>query len=329
MLEKILGFIIKATAIQPQYTPEHCLVVKRSVGGCSKCKDICPHEAIRIRSKVEIDEIDCTGCGLCVQVCPSEALEASASLNASAPLKCSQVKGSAQSVQCLTRLTPSDVLRLADKDSKVTLARNACESCKIGSAQVPVALEHTVERARELAELNGRGLEVEVLELSSYDATDNPAQLSRRELMRGGWRTLQNTAADVLAPLDPGEPGERHLPSEMQKRYRLIKMSRPKPEDKVPWVLPRVSEGCIMCPVCTNVCPTKAFSREFAPPGEGGGAVLKLDPAACMGCNACVVSCPPKVITLDDQVSWSELSGGVLEAYHKPPRVSQATPASD
>ncbi|MDQ3458387.1 MAG: 4Fe-4S dicluster domain-containing protein [Deinococcota bacterium] len=317
MWDKLLGYIIKATDIQPQYKAEHCLVVKRQVGGCTKCRDVCPHDAIRIRSRVEIDEIDCTGCGLCVQICPSEALESSTSFAAGMPLKCSQVGGGAQSVQCHTRLTSSDLLRLADKDGKVTLARGDCEGCKIGSSAVPEALEALAGEARALAELSGRELRLEVLELDTLDATDNPNKLSRRELMHGGWRSLQHTAADVLAPLDPGDPTEKHLPSEMQKHYRLIAMAKPEADTTVPWVLPRVAEGCIMCPVCTNVCPTKAFSREFEPPTEGSGAVLKLEPSACMGCNACAVSCPPKVISLDEQVSWGELSGGPLEMYKK------------
>lgn len=72
-----------------------------------------------------------------------------------------------------------------------------------------------------------------------------------------------------------------------------------------------------MCPVCTNVCPTKAFRREFDPPSEGGGAALLLAPERCNGCNACVLSCPVKVITLDDQVSWSELCGGEQVVYRR------------
>ena len=134
MFDKLLNYISKATSVQPQYTAEHCLVVTRAVGGCKVCADTCPHNAITIKRHVEIDDIDCTGCGLCVQACPSQALESSVSYQPGAPLKCSQVKGSAQSVQCLSRLQPSDVLRLASKRNKVTLVRNECEGCKVGAA---------------------------------------------------------------------------------------------------------------------------------------------------------------------------------------------------
>ena len=126
MFDKLLNFIVKASSLEPVYTPEHCLVVTKKVGGCTVCRDTCPHNAITINKRVEIDDIDCTGCGLCVQACPSQALESKVSYQPGAPVKCSQVKGSAQTVQCLTRLQPSDLLRLASTRGKVTLARGDC-----------------------------------------------------------------------------------------------------------------------------------------------------------------------------------------------------------
>jgi ferredoxin len=319
MFDRLLNFIVKATNIQPRYTPEHCLVVKKVVGGCTLCQDACPHDAIAIDREVHIDDIDCTGCGLCIQACPSEALEAKVSYQSGAPLRCSQVKGGAQSVQCFARLEPSDILRLGGGRGKVTLARGDCASCPIGSFHVLKAMDNLVAEARTLAGVLGRELEVNILETESFDATDNPDALSRREFLQGGVRSLQGRVGEALAPLDPGDDDEKTpLPIELRKRYQLLKMAKPQVQEKVPWILPRVLEGCIMCPVCTNVCPTGAFQREFPPPGEGGEAKLRLEPERCNGCNACVRSCPVNVITLEDEVTWGELSGGPSTAYVKP-----------
>lgn len=319
MFEKLLNFVFQATTVQPQYSAEHCLVVTKAVGGCKVCADTCPHNAITIKRQVEIDDIDCTGCGLCVQACPSQALESSVSYQPGAPLKCSQVGGSAQTVQCLTRLQPSDVLRLASKKDKVTLIRNECEGCKIGAAAVEGAVEALIDDAKALAALRGRELDAQILVTESYDTTDNPDPVSRRDLLRGGWRGAQQSAANVLAPLEvltEAEEAEKGLPTELKKHYGLIKAAKPEPEQSVPWTLPRVAEGCIMCPVCTNVCPTGAFHRELEPVQVGGG-VLSLEPERCNGCNACVTSCPVKVISLEPEVSWGELSGGTQEVYKK------------
>ncbi len=320
MFNRLLNLIVKATNIQPTYTPEHCLVVTKTVGGCSVCRDVCPHEAITIGRQVEIDEIDCTGCGLCVQACPSQALFSSASFQPGAPVKCSQVKGSAQSVQCLTRLQPTDVLRLASRKDKVTLVRNECAECKIGGVGVPEAVAKLVEEAAALAAVRGRTLSTEVVQETRFDATDNPDAMSRRELLRGGVRSTQKFSADLLAPLEAfseTEAEQKGVPIEHERQLLTIRAADPEPEAQVPWTLPRVHDGCIMCPVCTNVCPTDAFERELTPVKEGGGGVLKLHPERCNGCNACVVSCPVKVITLDEEVTWGELSGGTQEVYHK------------
>ena len=326
MFDRLLNLIVKATNIAPTYTPEHCLVVTRSVGGCSICKDACPHQAITIGRQVEIDDIDCTGCGICVQACPSQALFSSASFQPGGPLKCSQVRGSSQGIQCLTRLQPSDVLRLASRKDKVTLVHNHCASCKIGSAKVPEAVGETIREAQALAAVKGRTLSVEVRQETSFDAGDRTDAISRRELLRGGLRSGQQFSADLLAPLEAfsetaGE--EKGIPIELERHLLIIRAAKPEAETKVPWVLPRVDEGCIMCPVCTNVCPTDAFKRELTPVKDGGGGVLRLEPDRCNGCNACVTSCPVKVIALDSEVTWGELSGGVQEVFHKPGSASK------
>lgn len=317
MINRLFDLVIKATNQAPLYTPGHCLEVTRSVGGCDICEKTCPHEAITIRRKVEIDDIDCTGCGLCVQACPSQALESRVRYQAGAPLRCSQVAGDAQSVHCLARLRSSDLLRLAGTEGKVTLARGACENCPVGSEAVIETTERIIEDAKTLAEFRDKPIEVELMVGEELNAGDRPVQLSRRELFFGSWRNVQHSAAELLAPLDPGGDEANERPTEMQKRYLLIESANPEPETPVPWILPRIAEGCIMCPVCTNVCPTDAFQREFEKPSEGRGASLKLEPEKCMGCGACVSSCPVKVISLDDQISWQELSGGIQEVYRK------------
>ncbi|MEM7736403.1 MAG: 4Fe-4S dicluster domain-containing protein [Deinococcota bacterium] len=319
MLEKLFSFIIKASNLQPDYYERRCLAVTRQVGGCDLCEKACPHTAITIKRKVEIDEIDCTGCGLCVQVCPSQALEAKVAYQAGAPIKCSQVKGSAQSVQCLTRLEATDLVRLASGRKTLTLVRNDCADCPVGCADVPESLDKLVDKAHVLAKQLGRDFETKVIQTDHYNSTDNPDAISRRDLLRGGVKSLQRGAADALMPLDLLNPEEEGtpLPSEHNKHYQIIQISKPEPEDVVPWVLPRVAEGCIVCPICTKVCPTDAFSRVFEPAGEGGGKSLWLEPDHCNGCDACVKSCPVKVISMDDQVTWAELSGGSQEVYRK------------
>ena len=315
MLEGFFDRIFRAADVTPSYAESRCLAVKRSRDACTLCRDVCPHQAITIRRAVEIDNVDCTGCGLCVQVCPSEALEPALHVRPGLPLRCSQVAGDAQSVTCHGRLQPTDLLRLAGGGDRVRLARGDCEDCPVGTARVLDELESVAADARALAGLHGRELRVEVFETDRFDETSTGREVSRRDLLRGGVRNLQRGAADALAPFDPGGDDDT-LPTEMQTRYRSIEVSAPDPSDRVPWRLPRIAHGCIMCPVCTQICPTDAFSRDFEPIGMDG-SVLRLDPARCVGCDACVGACPVDVIDMDDDVTWSELSGGTTVAYHR------------
>jgi len=318
-LDGLLGFVLRAVDVSPHYTPERCLVVTRASNlACRACVDACPHDAVRIVAmRVEVDPVDCTGCGLCVRECPSEALEQRVGLGAGAPVRCSQVEGDAQSVQCLAKLSPSDLLHVADRSGRVLLGRGDCASCRIGGPGVPEAVARTAARARELASALGRDLEVEVREVERLDQVGPGQRLSRRALLRGGIREAGQAAASALAPLErllPGpdaEAGLKDMPRERTRVVEALRAADPPPETRVPFRLPRVADGCILCPLCTKACPTSALRRELTP--EGGK--LLLDPERCLGCDACVPACPVKVVSMDDEVTWGEVRAGEQVAY--------------
>lgn len=315
-MDNLFDLIFRATSVEPSYDKSLCLAAGRSTH-CTKCREACPHEAITIRRQVEIDNVECTGCGLCVQVCPTQALEPKVSYDSGASVRCSRVRGSAQSVLCLGRLQASDVLRLVGSREGVTLARGECASCPIGSAAVAEAVAAVREESLELARLHDRKVRIEIVETEEFDGDSRGDTLSRRQLLRGGWHSLQQRTGNLLAPLDPGPgPDEKGhgLPVELRRRFRILNAAQPEPEALVPWILPRVNDDCIMCPACTKACPTGAFDRLFE---EGGDGVLKLRPEQCVGCEACLTVCPVGAISMDDEVTWAELAAGQQEAYRR------------
>lgn len=324
MFDDLLKFVFKATEVAPAYTRSRCLAVTQSRQACSICADICPHDAVTITRQVEIDPVDCTGCGLCVQGCPSQALEPAVSYRPDLPVKCSRVAGEAQTVTCLGRLQASDLLRIAGTRETARLARGDCADCPIGTAVVIDALAVTANEAEALAEVHGRPLRVEVIETDRFDETGRSRTVSRRDLLRGGIRNLQRGAAEALAPLDPGGDETGDLPLELQRAYRVIESAAPEPAAPVPWRLPRVDDACILCPICTRVCPTDAFARTF---DDEGRATLHLDPERCVGCDACVAACPVDAIAMDGAVTWGELSGGRQVAFDRDPEDRDAGPS--
>jgi len=308
----LMNWAFKQADVTPTFASQHCLAVRG--GGCRACAEVCPHDAITITRTVKIEPIDCTGCGLCVAVCPSFALAPRERVVTDHAVRCSQVQGETTSVVCLARLQSSDLVRMAAPGRPLTLARSNCADCDIGGAAVPAAIERTAEAARELLALHGRTLELEVIEVERFDLPRDRVEISRRELLRGGWKEVRRSSSVLLAPLegfaeaDEDAVDRRALPVEHQRRIRAIELSKPEPDAAVPLALPEVLDGCILCPACTRACPTNALRRVFD--GDAaGGARLELDNDRCIGCDACVEACPVDVVRMRDDVTWGEYTG--------------------
>lgn len=308
-MDRVLGWLFKQVEVTPTYHQERCLATKAT--GCRICADVCPHSAIRVRRRVEIDPVDCTGCGICVSACPSQALIPRGGVVPSdVALRCSQVEGNAPSVICLARLRPTDLLRLADPDGRVRLGRGACEACEVGAPDVPARVEASAEQARALAGVLGLSLRVEVEHVSELEAVAPERSLSRRDLLRGSTTSAKRATASALAPLErlagPAEPrGQRPaLPPDWRDTLTLLTSAGLERDALVPVRLPHVLDGCIMCPACTAACPTDAIQRRFE---DDGSTSLWLEPRRCVGCDACRQACPVRVVRMDEPVPWGRL----------------------
>lgn len=318
MFRDLLGWAFRQADVTPTFEAQHCLAVRG--GACRACAEVCPHEAVTITRTVSIEPVDCTGCGLCVLACPSFALTPRGTVPAEPALRCSEVAGEASSVVCLARLQASDLLRLAGGGRPVTLARGDCAACDLGSAEVPAAVARSIAAAAELLAAHGRELDVEVVETERLDVPRDRHELSRRELLRGGLKSVRRTSGVLLAPLERfAEPDEvpidrRSLPAEFRRRYRAVDLARPEPHDRVPLRLPQILDGCILCPACTRACPTHALRRVFDAQAAGG-ARLELEADRCVGCDACVEACPVDVVRMRDDVTWGEFGGPPRTLY--------------
>lgn len=315
LLDNLLGAFLKLTDPTPRYTGSRCLVEKYAVGGCDLCLQACPHEAVDLSNfTVQIEDAACTGCGLCTQVCPGIALEfplgplQEALDKGRGQVKCSKAEGHGQEVLCLGRLTPGLLADAASRHGPLTLARGNCEECKIGGPTVPEALERTLEEARRYyPEIEAR-LTTETL---------HGPVVGRRELFEQLLGGTRRVAAEVL-PEPPEQLGleeEHDLPAEL----RLRKLAAARSQGKVRWPAIQVLEGCTLCPVCTNVCPTGAVKRIHQEEEE---YVLELEVAACTGCNACVASCPPQVIELIEVGREAVFAEEPLELFRGEPQWS-------
>ena len=318
MFRDLLGWAFRQADVTPTYEAQHCLAVRG--GSCRACAEVCPHDAVTIVRSVTIEPVDCTGCGLCVAACPSFALTPRGAVPAEAAVRCSEVAGEASSVTCLARLQASDLLRLAGGGRPVTLARGDCATCDVGGPGVPAALERSIAAAAGLLEAHGRTLALEVVETDRLDVPQDRHEVSRRELLRGGWKGMRRTGGALLAPLERFAEAEdvpidrRTLPVEFRRRFRAVELARPAPDDRVPLRLPEVLDGCILCPACARACPTHAIRRVFDAQAAGG-ARIELEADRCVGCDACVDACPVDVVRMRDDVTWAEFGGPPRTLY--------------
>ncbi|MFD2608215.1 4Fe-4S dicluster domain-containing protein [Deinococcus taklimakanensis] len=292
----------------PRYTAPRCLLERQAVGGCDACHTTCPHEAVilgQLGSSVDIDPDRCTGCGLCVQVCPSGALEYDLEpalqsvhdqrASGGASLACAPSGAGGPTVPCLGRVTPALVSAAGAWDVPLTLIHGDCPNCPVGAPDVPARVERVVEEAQHLRAPTGRPAQVEVRAATPADQ-ERALKISRRgafgALLRAGKQQLAQALPDQPLPFVDWSVPEDRAPQEWKWRAASLRPA-PAPETGISWPAPLVDDTCIDCPVCANVCPTEAITRDLQPEG---GVRLLLDLGACTGCMACLHSCPPGAI---------------------------------
>lgn len=322
MLGGLFNSFLKLTNPTPRFTPERCLLTRYAVGGCSKCQDVCPHNAIDLSGNtVTISEVNCTGCGLCTQVCPSGALEFDIESTmhaihkqqgAESTLACSQLSTPHPTLKCLARVTPASLVAAGAWNKEVTLLHGDCAGCPVGGPEVLRHLMDVVDKADQYREATGQPLKLTLQQGQSTTVENKGAIVSRRGIMGSLLGTAKQVVADLIPeqPLpfvDWSDPRER-IPTDWIWRKKALKPS-PAPDTEVYWVTPQVNDECNFCPVCMNVCPTEAIKREITP--EGDFRIL-LEVASCTGCGACIPSCPQEAMLEQTHRPFSTLSEVVV-----------------
>lgn len=316
MFDNLVGAFLKLTDPTPDFSGARCLLERNAVGGCDQCQRACPNGAVSLESyTVSLDEVSCTGCGLCTQVCPGIALEfplgpIQESLHrGKGQIRCSKVLGTGDEVLCLGRLTPGVLAESASRLGPLTLAHGDCASCKIGGATVPEKVQAVVEEGKRY---------FPGLEATLTREYVQGAGVGRREFFGAMFGGAKRSAAELVPKvpmlMEQVEDARDERPIELKLRHLAAGRA-----EEVRWPKIAVAEGCTLCPVCTNVCPTKAVERiRENVEGLSDEYVIMLNVSACTGCGACVESCPPQVITLSE-ASKEELMGEAQELYRGTP----------
>lgn len=315
--DNLLGAILKLTDPAPTFSASRCLLEKNTVGGCDLCQQTCPHQAINLENlTVEIDASRCTSCGLCTQVCPGAALEfplgpvQEGLTRGKGQIRCSQVQGSGDEVRCLGQLTPGVLAEASSRVGSLTLAHGNCAACKIGGPEVLPRLQGVVSQGQNY---------FPPLDIRLHEGPLSGVSVGRREffgaMLGGAKRSAAELIPNLPLPVLENLEADADLPAELQLR---ILAARRSPSTHWPKVT-MDAEGCTLCPVCTNVCPTQAIERIHENiEGLSEEYAVRLNVSACTGCQACVNSCPPQVLHLAT-ADKDEVLGEPLELFRGTP----------
>lgn len=324
--------------ILPEFRPERCVRYRYSYSACSRCSDVCPHEAIKLSNEgVEVLADHCKGCALCAWVCPTEALAVSG-ISAEQLLKqagdakqmtiaCapSSMKGDVV-VPCIGAINPMVLAEFARRGIALRLEGTAhCGAC-INAAKGPELIDLNLLAYQSLCDIAEPEQWVELERQSAEAAPFVPAEhdASRRGLFRRivshGTDVASGKLEQAPAPLKAIRAAAPFLPERKtllnglfaaagDEAIRVAHHAALPAED---W---EVAQGCTYCEACVRVCPTGAI--QLLESNTAWRLAVLND--RCVGCDVCAEVCQPGVLRPIniDTVIVNKQKGRLLAAVAK------------
>jgi ferredoxin len=297
-----------------RYDPDLCAHGARGVQGCTRCLDVCPTIAIRsLGETVAVDPHLCQGAGSCASACPTgamtyafpsatETLERIRGLLAayrehekSGPrlLFHDAEAGAAMVAEAGARLPESVVPLMVEEIGSVGLSDWL--ACLAYGAREILILAAPDTPASVLAQVRG-DLDIAAAVLAGLGFPHGVVRLV--EPADGAWPRLEDAPATPAfrpAGFRPQEDKRAYLRLVLDHLYEAL----PDPAAEVA-LPPRAAFGevrvapapCTLCLACVAVCPTSALGH-----GEDAPQVNFVE-WSCVQCGLCERACPEDAITL-------------------------------
>lgn len=296
------------------YQHNNCLNNKKAyVNLCRLCTDSCPHQAISIYG--ELDAKRCTECGICMAVCPSdgfvyrnfdklfEYLRNSKIII----LNCPQAIPAGHEIPCLG-IIDRDLwmtLMLYAREKELTIFTGACADCPDKKA--------CGMSIRIFKELHNTWKDHPPVRIK-VASDDGNSESARRETgavqtpkEKKGWLGIGREKLEAILQENPSD--ETYLIPKTRQFLEETWRFRRSGIEVLPIPVINVSESCINCGECPEICPQGALTKRETKEQ----LILIYEPIKCARCQRCVSICRSKALSMETKsLSYRVLAGKVL-----------------
>lgn len=266
---------------------------------CTKCQDVCPHEAIEINPSGKIlMQQTCTACGLCFSKCPAQVFSWKEQQRYPLKMKkgtleifCNQIKCDGY-IACLAKLDPYELAYLAIQ-AEVILCFDQAE-CGQCNANAVVYVQRMVKQVN--AFLSAVGIKQIVFLGERKKAAE---KLNRRDLLNFFFTKAKQSIGEVL-------PATAQVLSFRELLIDELKCKLPQVKGGAAPLFKgaKVTENCNMCGVCVRACRNQAM--RIVEDEKNQWMMLQHKQSACSGCGVCQNVCPQKSLEISDKNSTLE-----------------------
>ena len=306
--------------------PHKCVKVRNRNAKCSKCVDVCSHDAVQVGgNQLSVAASQCVGCHACTTACPTQALfpldpydeelastiaQATAAAEGSCVFACARMAArhladpeKYAQVSCLSRMEESLLVQLAARGvGDIVLVDGVCATCKY-RANVPL-IDAVVDTANQL--LAAQGSESRVRRTSEFpehvlsaDAQASYAA-SRRGFFTQAGSLTRNAAKTAAEKTVEQRLGLQKKPATLRDRLQMGK------GNALPQFQPE--RHVALLDALYDLGESQADSIDTRLFGS-----VEIDTEKCNSCGMCTTFCPTGALKKSEESLPEGVKGLLLE----------------
>ena len=290
----------------------NCVKVFAKNSTCTKCEEICPHNAISYLENIPNVNDQCIDCGGCIGVCPTEAISLktfdtlefifSFLENNESLISCKK------NIPCLATLSVENLISLALLSKETILDLGHCATCPITDPLLNQINTNILEANSFLKEIQSDkqiiSKDVHYEEPIKEDEPDR-REFLKRFSVKGAIKSkvefeqIIEDSQQELSQEDTANIRKKIIPNKRKLLFMALKrVNKPNVyhsfmHEELSFISQKnINDDCDNCSMCYRICPTGALQSNKRQ------TKIDFDPLMCVKCSLCHDVCAPNAITL-------------------------------